>query len=348
MGVITWCSIMSLKGRKFSLDNSVCCSLDRLTDSSLGGRRGSGRTGGNKSRNSMDESQMEIHSLNSSMSLSKEIIAEDSLEHSEGLLKKNSLQKNNKTFHKLFPEVPEDETVTHACSCSLNREVLYHGRLFVSENYLCFHSSVLLKDTKVVIPMSSVRQVKKHYLSMVSVQTADGEKYTFVSLRQREFTFELIQTRCLNMQGESTNSSPHVSSAENEPDQMASGCSSLEDSFDHDVSRQSSVHLEEDFPRASEEGEKTGPPRQSSDAQSSLTDADGAPSWIWGLIGRLSPFPLDLQDTSLFFYFNMLLVALLLLVSGFIGLRIMALQEQLESLGALAELHLHHKEYQET
>lgn len=37
-------------------------------------------------------------------------------------------------------------------------------------------------------------------------------------------------------------------------------------------------------------------------------------------------------------------VMLLLLVSGFIGLQIMALQEQLESLGALAELHLHHKE----
>lgn len=80
---------------------------------------------------------------------------------------------------------------------------------------------------------------------------------------------------------------------------QASGYSSLEDSFDHDVSRQGSVHLEEDFPRASEEGEKTGGvpfllpftacfpvcrlcvcgfsglSRQSSDTQSSLTDADG-------------------------------------------------------------------------
>lgn len=37
-------------------------------------------------------------------------------------------------------------------------------------------------------------------------------------------------------------------------------------------------------------------------------------------------------------------VALLLLVSGFMGLRIMALQEQLESLGALAQPHLHHKQ----
>lgn len=34
-------------------------------------------------------------------------------------------------------------------------------------------------------------------------------------------------------------------------------------------------------------------------------------------------------------------VVLLLLVSGLIGLQIMALHERLESLGALAELHLH-------
>lgn len=35
---------------------------------------------------------------------------------------------------------------------------------------------------------------------------------------------------------------------------------------------------------------------------------------------------------------------MLLLLSGFIGLRIMALHEQLESLGALADLHVHYKE----
>lgn len=89
-----------------------------------------------------------------------------------------------------------------AFTCSLQKEVLYHGKLYVSENYLCFHSSVLLKDTKVngyrgsvthmntpfhvksvpnvlskvVIPASSVTLVKKLYLSMVSVRTADEEK----------------------------------------------------------------------------------------------------------------------------------------------------------------------------
>uniref|UniRef100_H3DD10 GRAM domain-containing protein n=1 Tax=Tetraodon nigroviridis TaxID=99883 RepID=H3DD10_TETNG len=168
--------------------------LDRLVD--LGGRKCS-RTHGKKSRHSLDNGQLESQDLSSSLAQSKETIWE---EHSEGLVQKSSLQKHNKSFHKLFPEIPENEMVTHACSCSLQREVLYHGRLFLSENYLCFHSSVLLKDTKVVIPTANISQVKKHYLSMVSVQTADQEKYTFVSLRQRELTYELIQSRCLNMQ----------------------------------------------------------------------------------------------------------------------------------------------------
>lgn len=36
-----------------------------------------------------------------------------------------------------------------AFTCALQKEVLYHGKLFVSEHHVCFHSSVLLKETKV-------------------------------------------------------------------------------------------------------------------------------------------------------------------------------------------------------
>lgn len=33
--------------------------------------------------------------------------------------------------------------------CALQKEVPYHGRLYVTEAHACFYSSVLLKDTKV-------------------------------------------------------------------------------------------------------------------------------------------------------------------------------------------------------
>ncbi|XP_041804424.1 GRAM domain-containing protein 2B-like isoform X2 [Chelmon rostratus] len=343
---------MSLKSRRFSLDSSLC--LDSIGP--LGGRRGSSRFSSKKSRqnHSLDDARLEIHELNHSLDsnvpLRKQTIAEESLDRSDGLVSSSSFLKHNKAFHKLFPEIPQGENLTQTFTCALQKEVLYHGKLFVSENHVCFHSSVLLKDTKVVIPASSVREVKKHNsaLSMLSIQTADGEKHSFVSLRNREMCYKLLQTVCSHAQGESANSSPHLSSAENEVDHdMASSYSSLEDSMDHDLRRQNSTYLDNGSPQMSSEG----PTGCSSTRQSSLTDEDvRAESWIWRIIETVTPLLLlrEMRNLSGLFYIYMVMMALLLLASGYIGLRIIALEEQLKSLGALTELSLHHREYQET
>lgn len=34
-------------------------------------------------------------------------------------------------------------------TCALQKEILYQGKLFLSENWICFHSKVFGKDTKV-------------------------------------------------------------------------------------------------------------------------------------------------------------------------------------------------------
>ncbi|XP_036939689.1 GRAM domain-containing protein 2B-like isoform X2 [Acanthopagrus latus] len=337
-------SIMSMRSRRFSLDSAI--SLDGVGP--LGGRRGSSssRFSSKKSRQSqsLDDARLEIHelhhSLNSNMPLRKQTIAEENLERSDGL-NSHSFVKHNKSFHKLFPEIPEAETLTQTFTCALQKEVLYHGKLFVSEHHVCFHSSVLLKETKVVIPASSVREVKKHNsaLSMMSIETADREKHSFVSLRNREMCYKLLETVCSHAQGVS---SPHLSSAENEADRdLGSSYSSLEDSVDRDQSRQSSICLDNGFPQTSSEA----PTRCSSARQNSLIDTDDrAVSWIWRIVQRVTSFSLLREDLSPFFYLYMMLMVVLLLVSGYIGLRIVALEAQLDSLGALTELSLRHKE----
>ncbi|KAM3604891.1 uncharacterized protein V6R79_017556 [Siganus canaliculatus] len=344
---------MSLKGRRFSLDSSGC--LEGLEHH--GGRRGSNRFSNKKSRqsHSLDDARLKIQELNHSLnnnnnniSLRQQTIAEHH-EPSDGLINNSSFRKHNKTFHKLFPEIPEEENVTHTFTCALQKEVLYHGKLFVSENHVCFHSSVLLKDTKVVIPASSVREVKKHNsaLSMLSIQTAD-EKYSFVSLRNREMCSRLLHTICCHAQAVS---SPHMSSAENEADHdVPSSYSSLEDCPDHVLNRQNSIYLDHGFPDMSSDGEKA-PARSSSTHQSSLTDEDSRDAaWIWSLIERVTSFFLlrDIRNLSLLFYLYIMLMVLLLVMSGYIGLRIQALEEQLNSLGALSELALEHKQFHET
>nr|XP_019967003.1 PREDICTED: GRAM domain-containing protein 3-like isoform X2 [Paralichthys olivaceus] len=285
------------------------------------------------------------NSLTSSMSVRDKTIAEENEECSH---ENHSSQKHNKIFRKLFPDIPEGENPTHVFPCALQKEVLYHGKLFVSENHVCFYSSVLLKDTKVLIPTSSVREVKKQNsaLSMLSLQTADGEKYLFVSLRNREMCYKLLQSVCSYAQGESTNSSPHLSSAENQADHdVVSSYSSLDDSVDRDLSRQNSIDYD-NFPEIGSEG-----PTSSSTLHSSFTDKnDRAVLWIWSVVEKVVPFVIlrEMRNLSFFFYIYIMLIVMLLLASGYMLLKIFALEEQLNSLGALTELSLHHREYQET
>ncbi|XP_032388324.1 GRAM domain-containing protein 2B [Etheostoma spectabile] len=327
-------STMNAKCRRFSLDSSVC--LDGV--GLLTARRGSSRFGSKESKKSLDEARQEVQkfSPNSSTALRETSIAE----RSDGPVSNNSFLKHKKTFHKLFQEIPEGETLTHTFTCALQKEVLYHGKLFVCENYVCFHSSVLLKDTKVVIPVSSITGVKKQHsaLSMMSIQTADREKYSFVSLRNREVCYRLIQAACSHAQEESVNGSPHVSSAENEVDHdVASSYSSLEDSVDL------SVPLDNGFPQMSSEG----PSGCSSTRQNSLTDEDDrgeSVRWIWRITEMVFPlsFLREILSLRVLVFVYMMLVVLLLLGSGYIGLRILALEEQ------LTEWSLRYREYQQT
>uniref|UniRef100_UPI0037E93E98 GRAM domain-containing protein 2B-like isoform X2 n=1 Tax=Semicossyphus pulcher TaxID=241346 RepID=UPI0037E93E98 len=346
-------SIMTMKTRRFSLESAVVDGAGLL-----GAKGGSSKLGGKKSRQSqsLDDARLEIQelnqSLNSSMSLREQTIAEENLERPDALIHNHSFKKHNKNFHKLFPDIPDAENLTHAFTCALQKEVPYHGKLFISEHHVCFHSSVLLKETKVAISGCSVKEVKKYNsaLSMLSIQTTDGDKYSFVSLRNRELCYKLLHNVCTYAKGGSANSSPHLSSAENEAEadhDMASSYSSLEDSVDRDLSRQNSIHLESSFPPMSSEGLM----RSDSTRQNSLTDEDVRDvPWIWRIFERVAPFLFvrEMRNLGMLFYIYVMLMALLLVASGYIGLRIIALEEQLNSLGALTELAFHHRQFQET
>ncbi|XP_034559207.1 GRAM domain-containing protein 2B-like isoform X2 [Notolabrus celidotus] len=355
--------------RKLSLDSSF--SYAGPTDGAglLGAKGGSSKLSRKyKSSLYLEDARMETQELNRSLSNSPSIreqpIAEENLERPDGLISSSSsFKKHNKNFRKLFPEIPQAEELTHAFTGALQKDGLYHGKIYISGHHVCFHSSMLLKETKVAISGCSVSEVKKYNsaLSMLSIKTSDGEKYSFVSLRNRELCYNLIQNicsyaKCLKQEG-SPNNSPHLSSAENEPEQdiMASGNSSLEDSVDHDLSRQNSITLESSFPHMSSDGErkteeKTAPTRTHSTHHVSAADTDSQGQWIWMILERVAPFLFvrGMRNLSTLFYIYLTLMLLLLVASGYIGLRIIALEEQLNSLGTLTDLALRRRPYQET
>ncbi|KAM6989812.1 uncharacterized protein LKV04_009401 [Tautogolabrus adspersus] len=331
---------MSVKNRRFSLDSADCADGAGL----LGAKGGGSISGGKKSRHSLGEARLETQEVN--QTLREQTIAE---ELPDGRINNNSFKKHDKNFHKLFPDIPELEKLTHAFTCAMQKEVPYHGKLYISEHHVCFHSSVLLKDTKVAISGCSVKEVKKYNsaLSMLSIKTTDGKKFSFVSLRNRELCYKLLHNVCSYAKEGSANSSPHHSSAENEaePDN-ASSYSSLEDSADHDLSRQNSIHLKNSFPQTSSEG----PTSSNFTHQSSLTDADNrAGPWIWRIMERVAPFLFvnEMRNLRILFCIYFMLMTLLLVASGYIGMRIIALEEQLNTLEVLTELALHKREYQE-
>ncbi|XP_062336836.1 GRAM domain-containing protein 2B-like isoform X2 [Osmerus eperlanus] len=342
---------MSFKNRRFSLDSFA---FPEGGGGLLGVRRSSkGRRSSEKfleearpseGRTSLGEARPDVQELGRSLSKSNSIrshtIEEEGLDRGgpDGV---QTYVKHNKSFHKLFQDIPEAESLTHVFTCALQKEVLYHGKLFVSENFACFHSSVLLKETKVVLHVSNIKEVKqKSALSMLSIRTTEGEKHSFVSLRNREVCYKLLQSVCPHTQVESRNSSPHVSSAENSPEpdmDTVSSHSSLEGSS-HSPGPDHRVHgMNGSTPRSStsrELGEQISDQEETGDL------------WVQNIKSFLPPR--EISNLNTLIYIFLLLVILLLLSSGYIGLRISALEEQLSSLGALSELSLHHTEYKKT
>uniref|UniRef100_A0A8C3PTC4 GRAM domain-containing protein n=1 Tax=Calidris pygmaea TaxID=425635 RepID=A0A8C3PTC4_9CHAR len=115
-----------------------------------------------------------------------------------------SLSKRATSYRKAFGELAERDVLLGCFSCAWQREVPYHGRLYVSSRHVCFHSSLLLKDIKAVVPVASISALKKTNTALLvpnalSIRTAEGEKFLFVSLRQREATYQLLKSVCKHL-----------------------------------------------------------------------------------------------------------------------------------------------------
>ncbi|XP_072484032.1 GRAM domain-containing protein 2A isoform X7 [Notamacropus eugenii] len=144
---------------------------------------------------------------------------EESVHLPEGLkdeeIKKSSLEvtpnKYNHQYHKLFKDIPPEETVLKVCSCALQRDILIQGRLYISHNWLCFHASLFGKDIKVVIPVLSVQMIKKHKMARLlpnglAITTNTSRKYIFVSLISRDSVYDVLRRVCTHLQPSSKKS----------------------------------------------------------------------------------------------------------------------------------------------
>ncbi|TXT04993.1 hypothetical protein VHUM_03813 [Vanrija humicola] len=104
--------------------------------------------------------------------------------------------RRNAEFHALFPTVDEGDYLIEDYGCALAKDILVHGRLYVSENHICFHSNLFGWVTDVVVPFAEVKTIEKKMTALVipnAIGVVTGkEKYTFASLISRDSTFDVL------------------------------------------------------------------------------------------------------------------------------------------------------------
>jgi hypothetical protein len=80
--------------------------------------------------------------------------------------------------------------------CALQRDILIQGRLYISENHLCFHANIFGWVTDLIIPVSGIAAVEKKMTAFV-IPNAIGiaeqnNKHTFASFLARDTAYDVI------------------------------------------------------------------------------------------------------------------------------------------------------------
>ncbi|XP_065059768.1 GRAM domain-containing protein 2A-like isoform X2 [Rhopilema esculentum] len=99
-------------------------------------------------------------------------------------------------FHRLFPSLPSEEFPLNVYTCALSKDILLQGKMFVSQNWICFYSNIFGYETKVKIEMDRVVAIKREKTAFVvpnaiSVQTPN-KRFFFCSFLSRETVFRLL------------------------------------------------------------------------------------------------------------------------------------------------------------
>ncbi|KAJ7391104.1 Protein Aster-B [Desmophyllum pertusum] len=99
-------------------------------------------------------------------------------------------------FKRLFKGLPDSEHLIVDYSCALQRDILVHGRLYISQNWLCFYANIFGWETFVTIQCKEISSIRKEKTALVipnAVQVCtESEKYFFASFISRDTTYTVL------------------------------------------------------------------------------------------------------------------------------------------------------------
>ncbi|XP_065154706.1 protein Aster-A isoform X1 [Paramisgurnus dabryanus] len=105
-------------------------------------------------------------------------------------------KQRNEDFRKLFKKLPDTERLIVDYSCALQKDILLQGRLYLSENWLCFYSNIFRWETTITILLKDVTSLTKEKTAKLipnAIQiSTEHEKHFFTSFGARDRSYMMI------------------------------------------------------------------------------------------------------------------------------------------------------------
>ncbi|XP_051952629.1 protein Aster-B-like isoform X3 [Xyrauchen texanus] len=105
-------------------------------------------------------------------------------------------KQRNEDFRKLFKQLPDTERLIVDYSCALQRDILLQGRLYLSENWICFYSNIFRWETLLTVRLKDICSMTKEKTARLipnAIQlSTDTEKHFFTSFGARDRTYMMM------------------------------------------------------------------------------------------------------------------------------------------------------------
>lgn len=107
-----------------------------------------------------------------------------------------SYKSRTEDFKKLFKEASDDERLIVDYSCAIQKDILVQGRLYVTQNFLCFHANIIVWETRLSIRWKDVTSITKEKTARVIPNAilvcTENEKHFLTSFTSRDKTYLML------------------------------------------------------------------------------------------------------------------------------------------------------------
>ena len=107
-----------------------------------------------------------------------------------------SNKSKSELFQKLFKNMAPDEVLVSDYSCALQRDILVHGRLYLSQTWLCFYANIFGWETLVTIRWVDITAITKEKTAKLipnAIQLfTETDKYFFSTFVTREHAYTAL------------------------------------------------------------------------------------------------------------------------------------------------------------